>query len=430
LSRDDFIEQHLIFSHIPRRTGVMRDARRLLLLILPLILAVPSGWSDESQISGKTVCVFPLVNMSPGGQEKERQASLSEAVEQEFGAVGFALLPQDQWIGEAGRLKIPPLRVLEAQQALALSRGTSAEMAVIGSYSMDKDRILVSVQCYDVSDGTLITGFLRTWRFNLGFYNFLHKEIADLVQNVIFVTAPKLIGIQEEVRVNEITFTSPQDGLEVVVEGQKSAGRIQSGSLVFQTGGVRAGTVIRLEKQQEGYHTVWQTIHAAPEVALAPIPKKDTWAVEINWTTGQLEGAGATMRWYPVPNWIMVGFSEYLYAQIPFVPDASWPLHSDSQLFAGLYLFQPPESHFRFGLSAGFGAILTWVAGTSLPVYTDVYINMLSIWAEWRVWDVTLLFRIQGRVALGWGTNVLGTNFIFGGPLFIPVTFGVVLPWR
>jgi hypothetical protein len=410
--------------------AAMRDGWGLLLLILLLIFAVPRAWSDASQITGKAVCVFPLVNMSPGGGRTEHQASLSEAVEQEFGAVGFTLVPQDKWAGAAKRLKIPPLRVLEAQQALALSRSTTADMAVIGSYSMENDRILVSVQCYDVSAGTLITGFLHTMRFNLGFYNLLHREIADLVQKVIFVTAPPLIGIQAEVRVNEITFTCPQDGLEVVVEGQKSVGRIKGGSLVFETGGVRAGTVLQIEKRQEGYHTVWQTIHAAPEVALVPIPKEDTFATEIDWTTGQLEGVGGTMRWYPVPNWVMIGFSEYLFTQIPTVSSGSWPLHSDSELLAGLYLFWPPESAFRFGISAGFGTYLTWVPATSLPVYTDVYINMLNVWGEYHIWGLTFLLRIQAKVALGLGRNVLGTNFISGGPLFVPVTLGVVLPWR
>jgi len=430
LGTNDHKESGLIFPRIQRRTAVMRDGWGLLLLILALILAVPAAWSDENQISGKSVVVFPLVNMSPGGAQTEHQASLSEAVEQEFGAVGFTLVPRDQWTGEAARLKIPPLRVLEAQQALALSRSAIADMAVIGSYSMDNDRILVSVQCYDVSAGTLITGFLHTMRFNLGFYNLLHREIADLVQKVIFVTAPKLIGIQAEVRVNEITFTCPQDGLEVVVEGQKSVGRIEDGILVFDTGGVRAGTVLRIEKQKEGYHTVWQTINAAPEVALVPIPKKDTWATEFNWTTGQLEGGGATMRWYPVPNWVMVGFSEYLFTQVPTVSNGSWPIHADSELLAGLYLFWPPESAFRLGISAGFGTYLSWVPATTLPIYTDVYINMVNVWAEYHIWDVTFLLRIQAKVSLGLGKNVLGTNFISGGPLGIPVTLGVVLPWR
>ncbi len=427
--RNYFVERRLIFSHIPRRTGVMRNARGLSILILLLILAVPYKWSDEIQISGKSVVVFPLVNLSPGGAQKEHQTPLSEAVEQEFGAVGFTLIPQDQWISEADRLKIPPMRVLEAQQALALSGNTGAEMAVMGSYSMENDRILVSIQCYDVSAGTLITGFLHTMRFNLGFYNLLHREIAGLVQKVIFVTAPKLIGIQEEVRVDEITFTSPQNGMEVVVEGHKSVGRIKDGSLVFKTGGLRAGTVLQIEKQQDGYHTVWQTIHAAPEVALLPIPRKDIFAIEIDWTTGQLEGAGATMRWYVVPNWIMVGFSEYLFAQIPTVSNGSWPLHSDTELLAGLYLIWPPESPFRFGISAGVGKYLTWVPSTSLPVYSDIYINPLSIWAEYKIWGLTFLLRVQAKIALGMGTNLLGTNFISGGPLFVPVTLGVVFPW-
>ena len=100
-------------------------------------------------------------------------------------------------------------------------------MAVSGFYWMENNRILVSIQCYDVNAGTFLTGFLHTWRFNLGFYNSIHAEIADLVQRVVFLSAPRLITLKEDVRVDEITFASPQDGMEVVVEGQKSIGRIQ-----------------------------------------------------------------------------------------------------------------------------------------------------------------------------------------------------------
>jgi hypothetical protein len=409
----------------------MRDVRGLVLLILPLALAALPARSDDTLISGKSVCVFPLVNKSPNAAaQKEYQKPLSEAVQQEFGEVGFTIIPQESWISEADRLKIPPERIGEAQQALPIAQGAAVDMAVIGSYSRDKDRILVSVQCYDVAAGTLITGFLHTWRFNLGFYNSLHAEIADLVQRVIFSTAPQLITLQENVRVDEITFTSPQNGMEVVLEGQRNLGRIQDGSLVFQTNGVKAGTPLLLEKRLEGYHTVWQTVNASPRIALPALPKMDTFALEVNWTAGQLEGAGATLRWYPVPNWLMIGFSEYLYTQIPFIPDAIWPIHSDSELFAGLYLFLPPQSTFRMGISAGAGVILTSIPLTSLPLFTDVYINLLSAWLEWRPGDFTLLFEIQGKLTLGIGDNLLGKNGLHWGPFLPPLKLGVVIPWR
>jgi len=410
----------------------MRHLRGLALLILPLILAVPRGWSTDAKVTDASVCVFPLANLSPNGAQQEHQKPLSDAVRQEFEAVGFHILPDDQWLAEAARLKLAPDRVTEASQALLLGQKAGADMAVSGFYWMEKDQVLVSLQCWDVKAGTLITGFLHTWRFNLGFYNSIHVEIADLVQSVVFLSAPRLITLKNDVRVDEITFTSPQNGMEVVVEGQRSVGRIQNGTLVFQTDGLKAGTQFMVEKRQEGYHTLRQTVIAAPEVALTPIPRANNLSVELDWTFGQLEGAGATLRWYPKPDWIMVNFSEYLYAQIPLIANGNWPIHADSELLAGLYLFKPPESGFRLGISAGIGTILTWIPSTSLPLYTDVYLNVLSLWSEWRAWGLPIFARIELKIPLGIGNNLLGLPGppMHWGPFFPPITLGVVIPWR
>jgi hypothetical protein len=407
----------------------MRDPRGLIALILPLLLIVPRAWSVDAKVIDKSVAVLPLANLSPGGVQKEHQKALSEAVRQEFAAVGFRILADELWSGEAARQKLAPDRVTDAPQVLLLGQKAGADMAVSGFYWMENNRILVSLQCYDVKAGTLLTGFLHTWRFNLGFYNSIHAEIADLVERVVFLSAPKLITLKDEVRVDEITFVSPQNGMEVVVEGQKSVGRIQDGTLVFQTDGIKAGTPLRVEKRQEGYHTIWQSVIAAPEVLLTPIPRKNILTLEVDWTAGQLQGAGATLRWYPVPDWIMVNFSEYLYTQIPLVPNGSWPIHADSELLAGLYLFRPPESHFRVGISAGVGTILTYIP--SLPIFTDVYINLLSLWGEWRVAGIPMFSRIDLKVPLGIGNNLLGVgNPIHWGRFLPPITLGVVIPWR
>jgi len=410
----------------------MRYARELVLAILLITLAAAGGWPADSKVTDAQVCVFPLANLSPNGAQQEHQKPLSDAVRQEFEAVGFKILPDELWTAEAARLKLAPDRVTEASQALVLGQKAGADMAVSGFYWMEKDRILVSLQCYDVKAGTLITGFLHTWRFNLGFYNSIHGEIADLVQRVVFLSAPRLITLKNDVRIDQITFTSSQNGMEVVVEGQKSVGRIENGTLVFQTDGLKAGTQFMVEKRQEGYHTLRQTVIAAPEVALTPIPRANNLSFEVNWTLGQLEGAGAALRWYPKPDWIMVSFSEYLYTQIPFVPNASWPIHMDSELLAGLYLFRPPEAGFRFGISTGVGTILTWIPATSLPIFTDVYLNVLSLWSEWHTFGFPTFARIDVKLPLGVGNNLLGSGgppMTWGG-FFPPITLGVVIPWK
>ncbi|HTZ52435.1 MAG TPA: hypothetical protein VMF68_12285, partial [Spirochaetia bacterium] len=298
-------------------------------------------------------------------------------------------------------------------------------------YWMEGGRILISIQCYDVKAGTLITGFLHTWRFNLGFYNSIHAEIADLVQKVVFLTAPRLITLKDSVRVDQITFTSPENGMEVLIEGQNNVGRIEDGTLVFDTGGIKAGTPLLVQKRQQGYHPLSQSIIVAPEIALTPLPRENRLSLELDWTAGQLQGAGATLRWYPVPDWIMVNFAEYLHTQVPYVPNASMPIHADSELLAGLYLFLPPQSDFRFGLSTGVGAILTWIPGTTLPLYTDVYLDLLSFWVEYKVAGYPILLRSSVKIPLGVGSNLLGSGnpMTWGGGI-PPITVGVVLPWK
>ncbi len=408
----------------------MRHVRGVFGAVLFLCVVLPAAWAVDDRVAATSVCVFPLSNLTPGGKMQEHQQPLSEAVVQEFAAVGYHMVSQDQWLAEAAREKVPVDRITEAPVVLRLGSQSGADMAVSGFYWMEQGRILISIQCYDVKAGTLITGFLHTWRFNLGFYNSIHAEIADLVQKVVFLTAPRLITLKDSVRVDQITFTSPQNGMEVLIQGQNNAGRIKDGTLVSDTGGIKAGTPLMVEKRQEGYHPLWQSIIASPEVALTPLPRENRLSVELDWTAGQLEGAGATLRWYPVPDWIMVNFSEYVYTQIPLVPGASVPIHADSELLAGLYLFLPPQSAFRFGISSGIGTILTYIPSTTLPLFTDVYVNLFSLWGEYKVGGYPILLRLELKIPLGIGTSLLGTgNPLTWGTGLPPIAVGVVLPW-
>ena len=407
----------------------MRNRWNGLLTIIILIAAALPAYGGTEQVQGKLVCVFPLVNLTVGAKDADYQKPFSDAVETEFQAVGFTLVPRDTWAPLAAKVPVKPEQIREGPQAVLVSRQSGADMAVAGFYRIDGDRVLVSVQCYDASAGTLITGFSHTWRFNLGFYNFLHAEIADLVQKVVFSTAPPLITVKDSVRVDQITFLAPQDGMEVVVEGAESAGRIKDGVVTFDAGGILAGTPLRIEKQNDGYHTVWQTVRAQPRVSLDPIPKANVLSLELNWTTGQFEGAGAGLRWYPLPDTFFLGLSEYLFTQAALLPGATWPIHADTGLSLGLYLFGRPESAFRFGIGAGGGVFLTGMPGSGLPLFTDVYIDPLNMWLEYRVGDFKILTRIDLKIPLGLGNHLLPSGPVLWNGSFPPVTVGVAIPW-
>ena len=168
----------------------MRDIRHVLVMLLPLALAAPAGWAASDQVSGRSVCVFPLVNLTSSAAQQEHQKAFSEAVQQEFEAVGFTLVPQRTWAAQAARLSLPPERIREASQALRIAKSVGGDMAVAGFYQMDKDRLLVSVQCYDVAAGTLITGLLPHVAFQPRLLQQPAQRDSDLVQRVIFTTTP------------------------------------------------------------------------------------------------------------------------------------------------------------------------------------------------------------------------------------------------
>ena len=87
----------------------MRHAREPWFLpYFRITLAAAGGWPADSKVTDAQVCVFPLANLSPNGAQQEHQKPLSDAVRQEFEAVGFKILPDELWTAEAARLKLAP----------------------------------------------------------------------------------------------------------------------------------------------------------------------------------------------------------------------------------------------------------------------------------------------------------------------------------
>ena len=95
-----------------------------------------------------------------------------------------------------------------------------------------------------------------------------------------------------------------------------------------------------------------------------------------------------------------------------------------------MYLFFPPESPIRFGVSAGAGTIFSWVHSTSLPVFFDPYVDIASLWLETSLPWFAITLRSDLKYTLGGQTpNLLGQGVILLAGFLPPVSLGVLFKW-
>ncbi len=424
----------------------MHVPRSLLSAVTMLAFAAFVAAGQGQPAPARSACLFPVVDLSSSaGQgaastpvpldEVDRSQSLFAAISTELGAAGFQLVPESQWrTGESADFSAQDS--LDPSRVVGVARAAGADMAVSGFYDLRDDRILISLSCYEARTGDLMAGFVKTWRYNLGIYSTLHGEIHALLSRLSLAQVAPAQGDRKQAvapaLLTAVTFTSAQEGMEVILAGDRSAGRIAGGKLVFAAPGTKPGQTFLVQKRLDGYHTAWQHVRAAPVINLSPLARKGKVAVESSWTLGQLIGAGAAVRFYAVPDSTFFALSFYPYGQAPASQWGSWLVHIDSELSVGTYVFLPPNSLVRLGISTGLGFIVSEMpgGGANLPSYVDGYLNILSPWVELNLPSVSFFLRPEVKLTLGaTGPNLLGRTVILAGNVFPPVTLGALFKW-
>jgi hypothetical protein len=191
--------------------------------------------------------------------------------------------------------------------------------------------------------------------------------------------------------------------------------------------GIVPGTRVTVEKRKAGFHTDYQdvTLVTGTPIPLSPLAPAHTTRVEWNETIGQLLGAGATLRSYLIPDWLYVYDGAYAWLQPPANLALRFAFHGDILAGIGGYLFFPPTSWFRMGISSGAGLIVTFISTPGFPDYTDIYVDFVSVLLEATFAQTTFFLRTDVKYALGIGQNLLGANWLMdNGP---SVTLGVLL---
>jgi len=403
----------------------------ILLLSLFAFTAAPT-LPAQNPVANRKMCVFTIQNLTPGGAFAEYEASITETVEQEFDGAGARLIKSGAW-SKAARMPQDPRDLLRSPAALAVAEDVGAELAVNGSYIVEDEQILISLQCWDVAAKAPVSGFLRSWRFNLAFYNSLHEEITSkLVPRIALRDdgsgssgASTGSASSSAPAVAEISFLSPDEGMEVLIEGETPAGVIEEGRLNWPAGDLAPGTKLTVTKRKRGFHTARQAIRVGPEVQLSPLAKETKESVELDWTIGQLIGLGCTVRDYVIPDTLFAWIGNYLSLQLPSTSAGRPVFHADTGMGIGGYVLLPPSSPVRLGLSAGAGAILSFLTIAGAPSYADLYLNPINVWVEARIKGITVLFRQEWKFSLGLANNLLDKGWLMVSNSFPPMTIGI-----
>jgi hypothetical protein len=375
--------------------------------------------AGQGTISAGLRCVvFTVKDVSPAGTNRDYEQAITASVRAAFASRGYPLIAESSWREAAAARSLDEDALRQSSVAIQLAKELGADLAVTGFYSVQQEEITYSMQCWEVATGRLASNAEQTTPFNLAFFSALSlKLIDDLL--------PALRPASGEPRV-PVVFTSPDEGMEVLLSGDLSIGKITNGRASWGIDSGSAGQKVLVEKRKDGYHSASQVVTLTPgkEIALSPLRPEHGFALELDWTLGQLLGAGVSARTYVVPDWLFIAEGNYFFVQPPVTAAARAVIHDDISVGVGGYLLLSPESPVRLGVSTGVGLLVTFLTVPGFPTYSDVYVNVANVWIEARLGTAVIFLRQEYKYSLGYGMNLLGQGWLINR--FPPTTLGVL----
>ena len=415
--------------------------------VLLLVLAAPFC-TAQSQLPVKAA-VFTIRGLE-GAADADFDQVLSDTVRLEIENAGYTVA--DGW---KKLLKAGEPAPVHGPRATEIARGVDAALAVTGYYTRpDAGSVALSVQCWETAGETLLASFTLAAPFDLSYYNLLHDRLAALVRSAEKFTGPpriEAIDVAAARGLGTITFRSGQDGVEVLLAGEKSLGTIADGKLEASVGLLSTGSRLELELRKDGFHTLETAVTAIPAINLPELLPARRYSLDLAWNSGQLLGVAGTYDFFPIPDWLFVGGAVGLSVQVPSwdSTDEHVVLHLDAGARAGLYLLPPKPKitvfgatlklPFRIGVVTGFGAMPSFGIASGFPAWIDLYLLMPMPFLEIGTGKTVLTFRVDQRYSLGLPGSAIDQGWMMrripdgdepdGYREVVPVVLGVTFKW-
>lgn len=357
------------------------------------------------------VRLAPIKNLGPPREDTEETVEIiGEALLSELDRYDIQLLKEDSESGE---------------KTVLLSC----------AYYLDSLGYLhISLTAADEKGEYIFFGTLAKARMDITLFNTLSGMMEELVTGFLSVASSWIQGTLTDPPplARSLRIESPDEGASVTLGEALGGGIIEGEVTLMDIPPLAAGSVITLTVEKPGYRTMEHTLVTQPgetTIALPPLIRRTRLVPSVSWSAARLLGAGAGLRYFFLPDRLFAGVEEYLYGA-PHDIDSKqvWALHSDSRVFAGGYLFLPPESRFRLSLSAAFQFHLSFLRGSgpdeSPPsVYTDYSFDFLCLNLEYAFPDFFLY--LQGELYYTFEKEG-GFHSPGGHP---SLTLGISFPW-
>jgi hypothetical protein len=384
--------------------------------IILIVMTAASPTLEAQAPDGPRCVVFTLRDLTNGDDAKDYVSTMTDAVSAAASARGFVVLPEADWRAAASAHALPA-ESPDSGTAVEIARIAGADFAITGAFAVHDDEVYYSIQCWDASSGALAKGVQATTSFNLALFSAMSLSLSDEL----------LPAVKSSTTITpRVTFTSPDEEMEVYLSGDARIGRIVDGRVTWPVGEVPANTTITVEKRKNGFHTARQTVtlRTDRDIPLSPLSPEHHGATELTATLGALAGLGVAARGYLVPDWLFLRLANTFWLQPPLVFAARVVMHDELSGGLGAYLFLPPDALVRVGVGSGAGVIFTKPTVSGSAFSTDLYLDVACLWVEAGFPGTTLYLRADFKYALGVGECLLAQGWLIeSGPA---VTVGVL----
>jgi hypothetical protein len=384
------------------------------------------------------ISVFLDVHMTSEADMATYDVILAKNITIELQNRGYATVPG----GELARLAtegglssegVPDAKLSAKMRELAREQGS--KFICLARYVEQGEFAALSVYFWHIDGATIVT-YTTKDIVGLAVYNRMNVAVSMFVGKEGEGKKITATGMGEsggaKTYVKEIILYSKDEGCEVFIKDKEKLGVIKDGKLILPYMPLTVGSVIVIAKKKVGYYDSSEELSLTREkneFSLAPLEKIYGSGLVFTWTTSQFVGLGVGYIGNLNERFIYWGAENYFFLQVNDTADMNPVIHDDLRGYL-LFKFRFSDRFpFTISYSFGLGIIFSLLPIEDSPLYTDFYFNPANIHLEYAVADYVIFLRIEYKVALGMGRNLLESgqiSFAKGLPLF---TLGVITRW-
>ncbi len=407
--------------------------------MMTCLMLIPNGILLAQAPVPYRVSVFSDVRMQSEADNNTYRSVLARNITTELESKGYGTVPGGEFSlifpgRELPAQGMPPADVVNSMKRQAASQLSSYFCLV--RYVQQAQRVELSVYFWN-RNGGLIISYSTQDAAGLAVYNRLNTAVGMFINKAGQGKSTEIAGggggSAEATRyVKEIILYSKDEGAEIWLKGKEKLGVIKNGQLILPYMPLAIGSVIEIEKKKTGNYDSSETLTLAQEkneITLAPMERIYGSGLFFTWTTGQFIGLGVGYMGNVNERYVYWGVENYFFLQASTTKDMRPVFHDDIRGFVLIKYRFAEGFPFTISYSYGLGVIFSLLDAQDSPLFTDFYINPANLHLEYEVNDYVLFLRIEYKIALGLGRNLLGADLISladGLPLF---TLGVITRW-